>query len=139
MRSVPVVALVLAAGLSGCATIDRGTTDQVHILSEPPGAKATASFGATCVTPCSLDVSRRDEFSVTIEKAGYEPRSVEVKTQPAAIGVGEFMENVTTAGAGMVVDAATGAALEHVPNPVSVTLRQIAKAPAAKSKHSPVS
>lgn len=138
MRFVPVVALV-AAWLGGCATIDRGATDQVHLLSEPAGAKATASFGASCVTPCSLDVSRRDEFSVTIEKAGYEPRRVVVTTRPTAVGVGDFMENVTTAGAGMVVDAATGAALEHVPNPVSVTLKQIAATPAAKPKHSPVS
>ena len=43
------------------------------------------------------------------------------------------MENVVTGGAGLVVDAATGASLDHVPNPVKVRLKPIL-ASAAKPK-----
>jgi hypothetical protein len=125
MNVVPTAVALLAIGMGGCATIDRGSTDKVYVASEPAGAKATASFGASCTTPCSLDASRTQEFTVTIEKAGYEPKAVSVTTQLAANGVGDFMENVATAGVGMVVDATTGATLEHAPNPVSVTLKKL--------------
>ena len=110
MRVVAVVAASLVLGLGGCATLDRGTADTLYVLSDPPGAQATTSAGSTCVTPCTLDVNRRDEFTVTITKAGFETRTVEVKTRLSGSGVGSFMENVVTGGAGMVVDAATGAA-----------------------------
>ena len=131
MRVVAVVAASLVLGLGGCATLDRGTADTLYVLSDPPGAQATTSAGSTCVTPCTLDVNRRDEFTVTITKAGFETRTVEVKTRLSGSGVGSFMENVVTGGAGMVVDAATGAALEHVPDPVDVTLKPIAAPPQA--------
>ena len=130
MRGVAVAAAGLAFGLGGCATLDRGSADTLYVLSEPPGAQVATSTGATCVTPCTLDVNRRDEFTVTLTKAGYEPRTVAVKTRLSGSGVGSFMENVVTGGAGMVVDAATGAALEHVPDPVDVTLTPIAPAAA---------
>lgn len=138
MRKVAVAAVGLAGGLAGCATLDRGTSDKLYVLSDPPGAKATMASGATCTTPCDLDVGRRDEFTVTIEKAGYEPRTVEVKTRLNAFGVGDFMEDVATGGVGMVVDTATGATLEHVPDPVSVTLKPVAPPAAARPKRAPV-
>ena len=49
----------VAAGLavSGCATVTRGTTEQVQITSEPSGADVRTSMGPTCVTPCTLQVA----------------------------------------------------------------------------------
>lgn len=138
MGKVAVAAVGLAGGLAGCATLDRGTSDKLYVLSDPSGAKATLSSGATCTTPCGLDVGRRDALTVTIEKAGYEPRTVTVKTRLNAFGVGDFMENVASGGVGMVVDTATGATLEHSPNPVRVALAPVAPPPAAKGRRTPV-
>ena len=118
----------VAAGLavSGCATVTRGTTDQVQITSEPSGADVRTSMGPTCVTPCTLQVSRKDEFTVTVSKAGFVEENVPVKTQIAGSGAAGFAGNVLLGGLiGMGADAYTGATLEHVPNPVSVTLRPL--------------
>ena len=122
----------VAAGMavSGCATITRGTTDQVQIISDPSGADVRSSMGPTCITPCTLQVSRKDEFTVTISKPGFVEENVPVKTQVAGSGAAGFAGNVLIGGIiGMGADAYTGATLEHVPNPVSVTLRPVPPSP----------
>ena len=128
MRFLIIVGLWLFA--SGCATVTRGTTEQVQILSEPPGAEARTSMGHVCTTPCTLQFQRRDEFTVTISKPGYLPQDVAVTTRLAAGGAAGFAGNVILGGVvGMGVDAATGSTLEHVPNPVSVILEPAGGAP----------
>ncbi len=114
------------AVLAGCASMTRGTQSQVQITSSPPGAEVRTSLGHACVTPCTLQFSRKDEFSVVVAKAGYETQEVPVRTQLANAGVAGFAGNVVMGGVvGMVVDASTGATNEHCPNPVAVTLRQL--------------
>lgn len=121
-------ALAAAAALAGCATVTRGTTDQIQIQSEPSGANVRTSLSQTCVTPCTLQVGRKDEFTVSFEKPGYAPQEVQVRTQIAGSGAAGFAGNILVGGVvGMGVDAATGATLEHVPNPVRVTLLPIGR------------
>ena len=131
---------IIAAGvaLSGCATITRGTTDQLQVISDPSGADVRSSIGPTCVTPCTLQVSRKDEFTVTVSKPGYVEESVEVKTQVAGSGAAGFAGNVLLGGViGMGADAYTGATLEHVPNPVNVTLKEAPKPAAPAPRKAP--
>jgi hypothetical protein len=113
----------LAALAAGCATVTRGTTSQVQFVSDPPGAELRTSLGHACVTPCTLNFQRRDEFVVTFSRAGYRSVQIPVSTRIAGAGAAGFAGNVILGGVvGMGVDVATGAALEHCPNPVSVTL-----------------
>ena len=128
--------------LSGCATVTRGTTDQLQLLSEPPGAEAHTSLGHVCVTPCTLQFNRKDEFTVTFSKPGYQDQQVAVTTRVAGAGVAGFAGNLVVGGVvGMGVDAATGSTLEHVPNPVSVHLEAVRAAPPrtgpTKPRHEP--
>jgi hypothetical protein len=124
------LAVVLGVLVSGCATVTRGTTEQVQLLSEPSGAEARTSMGHVCVTPCTLQFARKDEFVVTFSKPGYLPQEVPVTTRVAGAGAAGFAGNVIIGGVvGMGVDAATGSTLEHVPNPVSVVLEPLRAAP----------
>jgi hypothetical protein len=130
MRSVFFIG-VAGLALAGCATVTRGTTNQMQIVSQPTGATARTSLGHQCTTPCTLQVSRKDEFAVTFTMPGFEEQTVSVKTQLAGAGAAGFAGNVILGGViGMGVDAATGSTLEHVPNPVSVVMTPVAK-PAA--------
>ena len=122
-------------GLGGCATLSRGLDDEVAVVSEPPGAAVTSSVGATCAaTPCTLTVGRSAAFTVTVSKPGYASRTVDVATRISGTGAALATENIATAGLGLAVDAATGGALEHVPNPVDVVLTALG-APAARPAH----
>jgi hypothetical protein len=116
-------AVCVVAALSACATVTRGTTNQLQILSEPSGASVRTSLNQTCTTPCTLTVGRKDEFSVTVSLAGYGSRTVDVRTRVAGAGAAGFVGNVIVGGViGMGADAVTGATLEHFPNPVEVKL-----------------
>jgi hypothetical protein len=127
MNWAGVVACV--AVLAACATVTRGTTNKVQILSEPSGADVRTSLNQTCVTPCTFTVPRKDEFSVVISLPGYKSETVEIKTRVAGEGVAGLAGNVIVGGViGLGTDAITGAALEHFPNPVEVRLQKLAPA-----------
>ena len=116
-------AAVFAALLGGCATVTRGSTDQVQIISDPVGVNARTSTGYSCTTPCTIQVPRKDDFTVVFQAPGYETVTVPVTAQVAGAGAAGFAGNVLLGGIiGMAVDASTGAAYSHVPNPVSAKM-----------------
>lgn len=85
-------------------------------------------MGYTCITPCTLQAGRKDEFTVVFTKPGYHTAEIPVITRVAPGGAVGFAGNVLVGGlVGMAADAATGAALEHFPNPVTVTLTPLKK------------
>src|SRR5262249_43282587 len=118
-----IAAAAIALPCASCATVIRGTSEQIQILSEPPGAEARTSTGFVCTTPCSLTVGRKDEFVVTISNPGYGPVEVPVTTKVKGGGGAAFAGNILLGGVvGAAADASTGAALDHDPNPVQVEL-----------------
>ncbi len=128
--------VMVGLSLAGCATVTRGTTDKVEVISEPPGAQVTTSLGQSCPsTPCTVEVARKSEFVVTVSKPGYRDASVPVGTKMSGSGAASMAGNIILPGGtiGVVADAASGASLDHVPNPVRVTLvRQGGKARRAR-------
>jgi hypothetical protein len=127
--------LALAAlPLGACATVTRGTSEQISFNSEPSQAEVRTSIGHTCTTPCSIVVDRKTDFVASFSKAGYRDEQVPVNTRVAGAGAAGFAGNILLGGVvGMVADAATGAALEHFPNPVMVSLAPSAL-PSAKRR-----
>jgi hypothetical protein len=139
MQTIGVMAaLASALCVSGCATVTRGTSEDMQITSEPSGARASTSTGFSCTTPCTLTVNRKDEFVVKFDEAGYRSQEIPVKTQIAGAGAAGFAGNIVAGGiVGMVADAATGATLEHVPNPVHADLAPIDAGPVGKVQRRP--
>lgn len=125
-KAILSVCLVTLA-LAGCATITRGTTSQVTFESQPPQADMRTSTGQTCVTPCTLTVSRKAEFTALFSKPGYHDVQIPVQTKIAGNGAAGFAGNILIGGVvGMAADAASGATLEHVPNPVIANMTPVA-------------
>ena len=140
MRIVGIVALCAVAG--GCASVTRGTTENLTIVSTPSGAEATISGldnPTACVTPCTVVVKRNADISVSVAKEGYEPQVVQLTKEVPPAGAAGFAGNVLAGGlVGMGVDAVTGAATDHKPNPVEVTLEPVRPArPAPPRKPRP--
>src|SRR3954463_1825110 len=119
-------ARALAVATAGCASATRGWTEQVAITTTPSGVNARIDGGdqTECVTPCAVTVRRNADVTVHLNKPGYRPEVVTLTKEISAGGAAGFAGNIIAGGAvGMVVDAASGAALEHKPNPVIVTMQ----------------
>jgi PEGA domain len=136
------IRLLLAGALAvpcvGCASVTRGTTENISISSTPSGATAEVSgldAPAACVTPCVVVAKRSADITVTVNKEGYEPQIIPLTKEVPGTGAAGFAGNLLLGGlVGMGVDAATGAALDHKPNPVIVTLQPTAPARPAKPR-----
>ena len=69
----------LCAVMGGCASVTRGTTENISISSTPAGAEATITgleVPTACVTPCAIVAKRNADIAVTFQKQGYEPQTV---------------------------------------------------------------
>ena len=130
MRSVLLCLPVVL--ITSCATITRGSHDKLTVLSEPSGANVVLSSGEKGVTPTQFVKSRRDNFTVTVSKAGYVPQTVNVESKVSATGGTAMAGNVIVGGPiGVGVDAVSGAYNSLYPNPVSVRLAPLRKSAAA--------
>ncbi|SEP43331.1 hypothetical protein SAMN04487843_11946 [Methylobacterium sp. ap11] len=133
-------AIVVAASVGACGSIVRGTTEPVSFVSVPSGAAMTTDKKYACpTTPCTLEVDRSDEFVATFTKPGFHPQSIPVRTKVVGKGAAGFAGNVLAGGLiGMGVDAYTGAAMDHEPNPVIATMRPAgAAAPQSRRRRGP--
>lgn len=136
------IILALTVGVSGCATITRGTTEVFSVETTPGGAAVTTSLGVMCEpTPCVIpNVSREAEFTVTITKPGYVTATYDITHQTAGGGSAGMAGNVFFGGIiGATVDANNGATQDLVPNPLRVTLEpEVPSAAAAMPPEPPM-
>ena len=80
-------------------------------------------------------VKRNADISVAFHKVGYAPQTVQLTKEIQSTGAAGFAGNVLIGGlVGMGVDAYTGAATDHKPNPVAVTLEPLARARASTAQ-----
>jgi hypothetical protein len=127
LRCATVLMLVAAGSLlTGCATVTRGTTEQLRVESVPTGATVRLSNGFTGTTPAIFKIPRKGDLIVTVSMAGYETSNVTVTTGLSGGGTAGLLGNALIGGlVGGGIDVATGAALSHKPNPVTVNLLRI--------------
>jgi hypothetical protein len=150
MRMVVILACVLMA--SGCATATRGTNDKLVFDTIPDRAHVRVEgwFRAgsdaappslplwvkECETPCFLAVERDARLQVVITKPGFQTENFAMEPRVAgATAVGSFALSVTSG----LIDGATGALLDHCPNPVRFTLRAIGRRTASAPAYDPAS
>lgn len=126
--SFRVTAAVMAvAGLSACATVTRGTKQKFEITSEPSAAQVRTSLGDTCVTPCKLKLQRKEAFTATFTKEGYETQQANVRSKFSGGGAAAGLGNIVAGGPiGAVLDGSTGAMNDLLPNPLNVILKPLA-------------
>lgn len=56
--------------LCGCLSMTSGTKETIDFRTNPEGARIVLSNGASCVTPCSIEVPRKGRLQVTVSKEG---------------------------------------------------------------------
>lgn len=136
-----VTAIMLGAGLTGCATVTRGTDTKFSVLTTPTGAAVTTSTGFSCSpTPCGMKMPRKDSFDVTITRAGYAPATQHIRSSVGGGGAAGMAGNILLGGViGMAVDGSNGAMNDLSPNPLILTLAPLSPAGApATASQSPI-
>ncbi|WP_193791589.1 translation initiation factor 2 [Pseudophaeobacter leonis] len=113
-----VLAATAALSLSACATVTKGTSEDVQFTSNPAGLKVETSNGMQCTTPCILRIERKQKFMATF-RHGAATRTISVSTQVRETGGAALAGNILAGGViGIGIDAAPGSSLDHIPNPV---------------------
>lgn len=141
IRTLALGAAVLS--LTACATVTRGTKETLVIESTPPGAAVTLNNEAleepiTCTTPCSMKISRKRPYDVSVAMDGYETMETQVLTPRAGAGNGAMAGNLIAGGLiGVAIDAGNGSTHKFDPNPLIVTLTPVA-APAVLEAPEPM-
>lgn len=111
-RTRLLVALLSIGLLPGCATMIRGTEQEVAINTDPVGAQVTFSNGQSCATPCTLKAKRNTSLQLTIEKEGCNTQTATMI--PTLAGAGVIL--------GGLIDYGTGAVYDLQPNPLFTKL-----------------
>lgn len=114
----PIVILLAALLLTGCATIINGRSQSVEFDSRPSGADLTVgSLKAT--TPAKLTLTRSESYTATFTKADFPERKVELTSRPSWWLLG----NAVFGGLiGLIVDLATGSGRTLSPDGVYIDL-----------------
>ncbi len=132
------LALASTLLLTGCGTITRGSNEDVAINVTPSNAAVRLSNGMQCQGSCVVKIPRKDSFTVTASAPGYAPQTVAVGTRVSGGGGASMAGNIVAGGLiGVGVDAATGASLDHSPNPVVINLGQDAAPAKAPGRRAP--
>ena len=98
--------LALTTLSTGCASVVKGTTQDIPVSSEPSGADVLLDGNFVGTTPTSIKMRRKTDHLVTIQKDGYEARAVPVVKN---VG-GAVWGNIIAGGlVGWGVDAVSGA------------------------------
>lgn len=123
--------LLCAASLAACATVTRGTRQNYVIETDPAGAQIALSTGQTCVSPCTLRLKRKHDFTVTATMEGYETATAQVESRIRGGGVAAGAGNLLIGGIiGGIVDGTNGSMNDLRPNPLRITMNRIGSAPA---------
>src|SRR3954469_15042252 len=96
-----VLAAAIAVPCAGCASVTRGTTENISISSTPAGATAELSGldnPTACVTPCVVVAKRNADITVTVTKEGYEPQVIPLTKEIPGTGAVGFAGNLLVGG-----------------------------------------
>lgn len=119
---VAILGLAVCSFGTGCATIVKGTTQEIPVSSDPTGARINVDGAPAGTTPATVTLSRKTNHMVTIEKEGFRPESVAITKSMGGAVAG----NIIAGGlVGWGVDAVSGAQYNLNPKTVSVRLQPI--------------
>lgn len=131
IKYAAVALLPLVSLLSGCATIVKGTTQEIPIASDPTGVRIAINGSPAGTTPTKVTLSRKQNHMITLEKEGYESESVAVTKSMGGAVAG----NIIAGGlVGWGVDAVSGAQYNLHPETVNVRMRPVAPAANATAR-----
>ncbi len=72
----------LVAAAAGCATAVYGTSENIPVASDPPGARVIVDGKPVGDTPLTVKLSRKDSHKIQIQKPGYITYKITTESTP---------------------------------------------------------
>jgi hypothetical protein len=105
---------------AGCGLLVHGTSQDIVCVSSPAGAIVKTGNGKWCTTPCTLTLNRKKAETITVEKDGYEPVTLRVRSLLLKSSAGQVLLP-----GGLIcwaIDIASGGAYRLSPSWVDIDL-----------------
>lgn len=140
MKSTTLAAIAaLGLGLSGCATVFEGTSQEISVVTNPPGASCVferngMQVGTIANTPGTANI-RKSKYDITVkcDKAGYQQgQYLNHSGTTATIAANVAADIILTAGLSSIIDSADGADNKY-DSAVNMTLLPVGMTPAASA------
>ena len=112
----------IMATMSGCATIAHGSGQEIAIQSHPSESAIYIDGEKRGMTPDTLNLSRRDNHTVTLKHDGFHSSTTRLHRQTSKITLASPILTGIFGLAGMGVDMASGGAYYLVPKKVDAQL-----------------
>jgi len=110
---------ISSVGICSCALIFQGTTEEINVASDPPGATATLNDGETKVTPFSMTAPREKDLQFHFSKPGYQSADV---ADNSTVEPGFLVVDAIPLLIPWAVDASAGAGFAHQQTTVTAHL-----------------
>jgi hypothetical protein len=108
-----------AVALIGCATIMHGSSQEIGIQSQPTGASVVIDNEDFGVTPVIAKLSRKDNHTIRVSMAGYQPYDATITKSVS----GWVWGNIVFGGLiGLAIDAISGGLYKLNPEQVEAEL-----------------
>jgi PEGA domain len=109
---------------SSCATLLKGTTDNMTVVSDPVGAEVKVNGDVEGTTPVSFTVASNEDLNIQIAKEGYEPQDID---SPARFRWGWELLSFVSYVIPVLVDVNEGAAWGHDQTTITADLEPVAR------------
>lgn len=108
MKRTTSILLIISVFLlsSSCATIFKGTSQEVNFNSDPQKAEVCVNGTKMGETPVALKLVCKKTYTIEFKREGYETKAYTITNH---VGAGWVILDVLTGLVGVIVDAATGA------------------------------
>jgi len=100
-----VLILVVSFIFTSCATLFKGSMDEVAFSSDPSGAKVYVNGNLMGTTPFNLELKSNKTYTIEFKKDGYETKTVILNNK---VGAGWIVLDVLGGLIPVIIDAATG-------------------------------
>ena len=78
MKKLAIYILAVCSLIStSCATLLKGTKDEITVVSDPPGAEVTANQSQEGATPVTFIVPSKEDLNISVTKAGYQEEDLQ--------------------------------------------------------------
>jgi len=118
---IAVVCIISILGLTGCATLFKGTTENVNMQASPVQADVFINGQLMGKTPLQLKLESKRNYAVEFRAEGYQPRVYNISSK---VGAGWIVLDVLGGLVPVIIDAATGAWYKLDQNNINAVLVQ---------------